>query len=97
MTPEDVPEIVTSHFENDTPVERLQRLDGAGLRAEILGNREKMFAARRAQEASGALPDDLDERMRAFQESRVILTALELDVFSAVARRRQRGRGGRPG
>lgn len=85
VTPEDVPEIVTSHFENDTPVVRLQRVDGASLRAEIVGNREKMFAARRAQEASGAMPEDLAERLRAFQESRVILTALELDVFSAIA------------
>jgi predicted O-methyltransferase YrrM len=31
------------------------------------------------------LPAELDERIRAFQESRVILTALELDVFTAVA------------
>ncbi|HUP03108.1 MAG TPA: methyltransferase [Bryobacteraceae bacterium] len=30
------------------------------------------------------LPDDLNQRIRAFQESRVILTALELDLFSAV-------------
>jgi predicted O-methyltransferase YrrM len=52
--------------------------------AEILKSREKMLAARRAQEASGAVPDDLHERMRAFQESRAILTALELDLFTAV-------------
>ena len=31
-----------------------------------------------------ALPDDLHERIRAFQESRVILTALELDAFTAI-------------
>jgi hypothetical protein len=31
------------------------------------------------------LPDELHERIRAFQESRTILTALELDVFSAAA------------
>jgi predicted O-methyltransferase YrrM len=30
------------------------------------------------------LPEDLDRRMRAFQESRVLLTAIELDLFSAV-------------
>jgi len=84
VTPEDVPEIVTSHFENGTPVERLARMDGASLRAEILGNREKMKAGLRAKAASGALPEELAERMRAFQESRAILTALELDVFAAV-------------
>jgi predicted O-methyltransferase YrrM len=84
VTPADVPEIVHSHFQEDTPVERLARTDPAALRAEILSNREKMFAARRAREAAGALPDDLNERIRAFQESRAVLTALELDVFTAV-------------
>jgi len=84
VTPADVPEIVRSHFEEDTPVERLARTDPAAVRAEILHNREKMFAARRAREAAGVLPDDLNERIRAFQESRVVLTALELDLFTAV-------------
>ncbi len=56
----------------------------AAVRAEVVGNRDRMLAARRAREASGALPDDLNERIRGFQESRAILTALELDVFTAV-------------
>lgn len=82
--PDDVAEIVTSHFEQGVPVERLVRTDPAELRAEILGNREKMLAARRAKDAAGALPDDLHERIRAFQESRAILTGLELDLFTIV-------------
>ena len=84
VTPADVPEIVRSHFQEDTPVERLSRNDPADLRAEILHNREKMFAARRAREAAGVLPDDLNERIRGFQESRAVLTALEFDLFTAV-------------
>jgi (2Fe-2S) ferredoxin/predicted O-methyltransferase YrrM len=84
VTPADAPEIVRSHFQEDTPVERLARTDPAVLRAEILDNREKTFAARRAREAAGVLPDDLNERIRGFQESRVLLTALELDLFTAV-------------
>ena len=84
VSPEDVPEIVRSHFQEDTPVERLARTDPAVLRAEILGNREKMFAARRAREAAGVLPDDLNDRIRGFQESRAVLTALELDLFTAI-------------
>jgi len=84
VTPADVPEIVRSHFQKGTPVERLVRTDPAALRAEIVQNREKMFAARRAREAAGVLPDDLNDRIRGFQESRVILTALELDLFGAV-------------
>jgi (2Fe-2S) ferredoxin/SAM-dependent methyltransferase len=84
VAPADVPEIVRSHFQENTPVERLVRTDPAALRAEILQNRDKMFAARRAREAAGVLPDDLNDRVRAFQESRVTLTALELDLFTAV-------------
>jgi (2Fe-2S) ferredoxin/predicted O-methyltransferase YrrM len=81
---EDVAEIVQSHFQEDTPVERLARTDTADIRAEILANREKRLQGLRAREAAGALPDDLQERIRAFQESRVILTALELDLFTAL-------------
>src|ERR1019366_5795591 len=76
VTPADVPEIVRSHFQQGTPVEALARTDPAVLRAEILHNREKMFAARRAREAAGVLPDDLNALIRGFQESRVVLTAL---------------------
>jgi len=46
----DVPEIVRSHFEQNTPVERLVRNDEADVRAEILSNRAKRLAAVRARE-----------------------------------------------
>jgi (2Fe-2S) ferredoxin/predicted O-methyltransferase YrrM len=84
VTPADVPELVRSHFQQGIPVARLVHDDLTALRAEIHTNRERMLAARRAAEASGALPVELNDRIRAFQESRVILTALELDVFTAV-------------
>ncbi len=41
--------------------------------------------AAREEDSAGALPDTLLQTVRAFQESRVILTAIELDVFSAVS------------
>jgi len=85
VNPEDVAELVQSHFGDGVPVERLTRADTAAVRAEILTNREKFLAARRAKETSGALPDDLHDRIRAFQESRAILTGLELDVFTVLA------------
>ncbi|HUB80449.1 MAG TPA: methyltransferase [Bryobacteraceae bacterium] len=83
----DVPEIVDSHFRNGIPVDRLKRTDVAAVRSEVLGNRDKMRAALRQKDTSGALPDDLNVRIGAFQESRIILTALELDVFTAVGER----------
>ena len=84
LTPEDVPEILRSHFQEGVPVARLVRDDQAGVRAEIIASRDKFLAAQRAREASGVLPDEWNDRIRAFQESRAILTALELDVFTAV-------------
>jgi (2Fe-2S) ferredoxin len=87
LNPSDVPEIVESHFVQDTPVERLVRTDLASLRAEVLAHRDKMRAAGRAREAAGSLPDELNAQIRGFQESRVILSALELDVFTAVGER----------
>jgi (2Fe-2S) ferredoxin/predicted O-methyltransferase YrrM len=85
VTPADVPEIVESHFRQDRPVERLVRSDEASVRAEILANREKTRKGMRVREAAGALPEDLNDLIRGFQESRAILTGLELDFFSAVA------------
>jgi len=86
VAPADVPEIVAEHLQGGRPVARLLRSDEAALRAEIAGNRGKAQAALKAREASGALPDDLSELVRGYMPSRVVLTALELDVFSAVAR-----------
>ncbi len=83
LTAADVPEIVESHFQGNQPVERLIREDVGALRTEIIRNREKMFAALRARDAAGTLPEELHEKIRGFQESRAILTALELDLFTA--------------
>ena len=84
VMPEDVPEIVRTHFQAGLVVERFANKDVAALREEICTNREKMQAARRAQEAAGVLPDELNRALRGFQESRVLLTAVELDLFTAV-------------
>ncbi len=84
ITPDDVPEIVRSHFKEGIPIERLMRSDTSSLRAEILSNREKREAAMRAREASGFPPEELMQIVRGFQESRAILSAIELDIFSAL-------------
>ena len=39
VKPSDIPEIVRSHFQHDTPVERLILTDQAALRAEVLAHR----------------------------------------------------------
>ena len=84
LTPEDVPEIVESHFMNGRPVARLVNTDAAALKTEIQGNRDRFLAAQRAKDAAGVLPDDLQQTIRGFMDSRVVLTALELNVFTAL-------------
>lgn len=83
---EDVAELVESHFRGGRPVARLMRSDEAALRAEMRGNRDRAFAAMRAREASGMMPDDLEATIRGYQESRIVLSAIELDLFTAVER-----------
>jgi (2Fe-2S) ferredoxin/2-polyprenyl-3-methyl-5-hydroxy-6-metoxy-1,4-benzoquinol methylase len=84
LTPADAPELVEEHFRNGRPVARLERREVDQVRAEMAANRDKRLAVMRAREAAGVLPDDLNDRIRAFQQSRVILTALELDLFTAI-------------
>ncbi|MBD3297154.1 MAG: methyltransferase domain-containing protein [candidate division Zixibacteria bacterium] len=80
----DIPEIVSEHFQSGRVVERLANRDQAALRAEIDGNKKKMLAARAANDAAGVLPDDFQQAVRGFQASRILLSAIELDVFTAV-------------
>jgi len=81
---EDVPQIVGEHFQEGRVVARLANADGGALRREVISNRDKMRAALRAKDQAGALPDDLVQTIRGYQESRVVLTAVELDIFTAV-------------
>jgi (2Fe-2S) ferredoxin len=84
VRPEDVPELVESHFLKGQVVERLANRDAAALRSEIQSNRAKFIAAQRAKDAAGVLPDDLNQLLRGYMDSRALLTALELDIFTAV-------------
>ena len=84
LTPADMPELVRTQFCEGVVLERLARTETAELRAKIIVNREKHQASLRAKDAAGVLPDDLNQTIRSFQESRVVLTAVELDVFTAV-------------
>lgn len=81
---EDVPEIVREHFAGGRVVQRLLNPDRAALRAEVDDNKKKALAARAAADAAGTLPDDFQQAVRGFQASRALLTAVELDVFTAV-------------
>ena len=85
VTPADVPELVSEHFEHGRPVGRLLNRDEAAVRQEITENRNRMLRALKARDAAGVVPDELMETIRGYQPSRILLSAIELDVFSAVA------------
>jgi (2Fe-2S) ferredoxin/SAM-dependent methyltransferase len=84
VKPGDVAQIVRDHLKEGKVVERLLSGDRAAVRAEIDENKKKMLAAFKARDVAGVLPDDLQQSINGFRESRALLTAIELDTFSAV-------------
>lgn len=83
LTPADVPEIVSSHFKSGKKAARLERTDYDAMKAEMLDHRNKYLSMLKAKDAAGVLPDDITDLIRGFWASRVVLTALELDIFTA--------------
>jgi (2Fe-2S) ferredoxin/predicted O-methyltransferase YrrM len=81
---EDVKEIVESHLQGGKVVSRLEWKDAPAMKAMTVEHNEKYRSMAKAKDEAGILPDDLNEMIRAYMPSRTILTALELDVFTAV-------------
>ncbi len=80
----DVSEIVDAHLLHNKPVDRLVWNDAPAMRAMSIEHGEKFRAAMAAREKAGTLPDRLDQMIRGYRPSRCILTALELDIFTAI-------------
>ena len=84
VQPADVSEIVDTHLRGGKPVERLVWQDASAMKAMVVEHGEKFRSAMVAREKAGMLPDRLDQMIRSFMPSRCILTAIELDIFTAV-------------
>jgi (2Fe-2S) ferredoxin/SAM-dependent methyltransferase len=84
VQPSDVPEIVTQHLLAGKPVDRLIWNDATAMKAMSVEHSEKIRDAMAAREKAGVLPERLDQMIRGFMPSRCLLTALELDIFTAV-------------
>lgn len=84
LTPGDIPEIVEEHLKNGKIVERLANLDESDLRSTMEANKKKKMAAMKARDEAGVLPDDLMQNLRGFMESRILLTSLELDIYTHI-------------
>ena len=84
VQPSDVGEIVDAHMRDGNPVGRLEWNDAAAMKAMSVEHGQKFREAMAAREKAGTLPDRLEQMMRGFMPSRCLLTALELDIFTAV-------------
>ena len=84
VRPADVCEIVDTHLREGKLVDRLRWNDAPAMKAMAVEHGEKFRAAMAARDKAGTLPDRLDQMIRGYMPSRCILTAIELDVFTAV-------------
>ncbi|MDT8070840.1 MAG: methyltransferase [Terriglobia bacterium] len=84
LQPDDIGEIARTHLKDGKVVERLEWKDAGAMKTLALDHRDKYRAMVKARDQAGTLPDDLNELIRGYMPSRVVLTALELDVFTAV-------------
>ena len=84
VKPSDVAEIVGVHLRDGRAVERLIWSEGAAMKAMAEEHQVKFRAAMAARDKAGVLPDHLEQMIRGFMPSRCLLTALELDIFTAV-------------
>ncbi len=84
VQPSDAAEILATHLRDAKPVERLVWNDVAAMKAMSVEHGEKFRAAMAAREKAGMLPDRLEQMIRGYMPTRCILTALELDIFTAV-------------
>ena len=84
MQPSDVSEIVNTHLREGKPVDRLVWNDASAMKAMSIEHGEKYRAGVAARDKAGMLPDQLDQMIRGYMPSRCLLTALELDIFTAV-------------
>jgi len=83
VQPSDVAEIVSTHLRDGKAVERLIWNDAPAMKAMAVEHGEKFRATMAARDRAGTLPDRLDQMIRGYMPSRCILTALELDIFTA--------------
>jgi ubiquinone/menaquinone biosynthesis C-methylase UbiE len=75
---------VSAHLKQGKTGDRLVLSDAATMKSEILEHGRQYLAMLKAKDTAGMLPDDLNEMIRGFMPSRVILSALELNLFTAV-------------
>ncbi len=80
----DVAEIVSRHLSEGQPVERLIWNDAPAMKAMADEHARRFRETMAERDKAGTLPDPLVQMIRGYMPSRCILTALELDLFTAI-------------
>lgn len=84
VTAADVEQLVSAHLVQGQPVQRLLAGDAEGCQQEVVATRRRALARQAAHAEAGVLPEGLRRLAGDFWASRAFLTAVELDLFSAV-------------
>jgi (2Fe-2S) ferredoxin/predicted O-methyltransferase YrrM len=83
--PEEAQRIAREHLAAGEPLGGRGDPDDDTIRREVAAHRARVRQILAARAKAGVLPDELNALLRGFQPSRAALTAVELDLFSAVA------------
>lgn len=84
VTPEKAARIFNEHIKGGKPVPDLLLSDPEAAGKEILEHDRMVMAMKEEMAKSGIFPHELMAIARGFMESRALLTAIELDIFSAI-------------
>ncbi len=79
-----IPDIVKGHILEVQPLSKLALSDADTAREDILSHDRKVAGMKAIMEKAGVIPEELNRYFRGFMESRLALTAIELDFFSTV-------------
>jgi len=84
LKPDHIPRIVKEHLLEDQPVREFSLADTGAAKAEIIAHNQKVSGMRAIMAKAGVIPDELNRYFRGFMESRLVLSAVELDFFSVI-------------
>lgn len=84
LKPEKITRIVKEHFIEGSPVTQWAIQDMNAAKQEITAHNQHIAAMNDMLEKSGMIPEELHSQLRGFMESRILLTAVELDLFTAI-------------
>lgn len=84
LEPGNIPAIVKGHFLDGKPATEFSLVDTEAAREEIVLHDRKVAGMKVVMEKAGVIPEELNRFLRGFMESRLVLSAVELNFFTAV-------------